>query len=33
MAKVIDAFSVRDMTLVALDEDLPMERRLDKLFV
>lgn len=24
MAKVIDAFSVRDMTLVALDEDLPM---------
>ena len=24
MANVIDAFSVRDMTLVALDEDLPM---------
>ena len=24
MAKIIDAFSVRDMTLVALDEDLPM---------
>ncbi|TGE72986.1 hypothetical protein C6P11_05075 [Weissella confusa] len=24
MAKVIDAFSVRDMTLVALDENLPM---------
>ncbi|MCW0925902.1 hypothetical protein [Weissella sp. LMG 11983] len=28
MAKVIDALSIRDMTLVALDEDLPMDTKI-----
>lgn len=28
MAKVIDVFSVRDLTLVALDEDLPMNTKI-----
>ncbi|MBJ7625082.1 hypothetical protein [Weissella confusa] len=28
MAKVIDVFAVRDLTLIALDEDLPMDTKI-----